>query len=84
MPRRKLIKGDRVKITGPWSNRPDVSKDEGFEHIGKNATVTNPDRSDKYPGAKVHMNVVIRIDGHDDTLYWCRGNLSALPRRKNN
>ncbi len=83
MPRRKLIKGDRVKIIGPWSNRPNVNKDEGFKHIGKNATVINPDRSSEYPEMKLHMNVDILIDGHntDCTFYWCRKNLRALPRK---
>lgn len=73
MPRRKLIEGDRVKITGPWRSGSHL----GENLIGKNATVHKM----KPYGA---MPVKIHIDGTpDDMMYhWCRENLRALPRKK--
>lgn len=74
MPRRKLIKGDRVKITGPWSI---TSKEGGNDLIGKHAKVVDVlERS--------WMPIILVVKGHtlNLTLAWDRENLRALPRKK--
>lgn len=75
MPRRKLVKGDRVKITGPWSLVPGEGK--GRIHTGKLATVVEVT---DHPSMPVDIN----IDGDADTSspwHWCRESLQALPRK---
>ncbi len=74
MPRRKLIKGDRVRITGPWH-----PSGGGEHHIGENATIINPNRGEPWTSMKVD----VVIDGLNYPLHWCRENLRALSRRKN-
>ncbi len=74
MPRRKLIKGDRVKITGHWDGDASDSRKESTEDlVGKYATV---DRIRK----DISMSIVIEIDGIDGLFFWDRENLRALPK----
>lgn len=71
---RALVKGDRVKIIGPWCL--DTGEDGGRHHIGKSASVVEVT---DHPTMPVNIN----IDGDVDTLnpwHWCRENLRALPR----
>jgi len=75
MPRRKLIKGDRVKITGPWRLNTD-GNGEGRQYIGEYATVI---RITNHPT----MSVDIHMDSDEDpsgVYHWCRENLRALPK----
>lgn len=66
---RKLAKGDRVKITGPWSGSWC-----GREYIGKFATVN-------YDDGGSTMSININIDGLRDSFFWDRESLRALPRK---
>ncbi|KKN53597.1 hypothetical protein LCGC14_0600930 [marine sediment metagenome] len=72
---RELRKGDRVKITGPWS----VLGSTGLQFVGKYAIVIHV--RDKPTD---RMGIHIHIDGDKANLiyHWCRQNLRALPRRK--
>lgn len=69
---RKLVKGDRVKITGLYGSTG------GSRYIGKFAVVNKVYKRDS-------MSIGIRID--DDLEYpgflwfWDRENLRALPRK---
>lgn len=72
---RALIKGDRVKITGPW-NSEDSDDDGGKGHIGKFATVWNAGLPEE------PMSIIINIDGvPGKRFFWDRENLKALPRK---
>ncbi len=71
---RELVKGDRVRIVGPWLSGS-KGDDEGHRHIGKKAIVTSPKSGPSYL-----MPIEIEIDGLGYTLQWCRETLRALPR----
>ncbi|TET41428.1 MAG: hypothetical protein E3J60_04555 [Dehalococcoidia bacterium] len=71
---RKLVKGDRVKVTGGWGIKGGGSL--GEHYIGCFATVVG--------FTKMSMPITIKLDEDIDTSYvfnWCRENLRALPRK---
>ncbi len=66
---RKLVKDDRVKITGPWMI--DSDGDCGENQIGNIETVARAFKPDSN-GLSVRLG---------SGYYWCRENLRALPRK---
>jgi len=77
MPRRKLVKGDRVKIIGLWKvSNPDPNRNCGRAYIGNYATVI-----DDLGCVDTKMGIRIHIDNEEGIWHWCRKNLRALPRK---